>query len=63
MGPIRIVDRRAQTGAEDLAYWLARTPEERVAAVEFLRRQCLYAAGRVDEPRLEKVIRLVPRKA
>ena len=24
---------------ENLAYWLSRTPEERVAAVEYLRRQ------------------------
>ena len=24
---------------EDLAYWLSKTPEERVAAVEYLRRQ------------------------
>jgi len=24
---------------EDLAYWLSKSPEERIAAVEFLRRQ------------------------
>ena len=24
---------------EDLAYWLSKTPQERIAAIEFLRRQ------------------------
>jgi hypothetical protein len=63
MGPIRIVDRRADQHADDLAYWLARTPDERIAAVEFLRRQCLYATGQTQEPRLTKTLRLVPRRA
>lgn len=42
--------------ADDLAYWLSRTPEERVAAVEYLRNQCYGNKGR---PRLQRVARIV----
>jgi hypothetical protein len=38
----RVVAKRKldeSSAKEDLAYWLSRTPEERVSAVEFLRRQ------------------------
>lgn len=41
----------------DLEYWLSRPPEERVAAVEFLRRQ---AYG--DLPRLQRVARIIKRQ-
>jgi hypothetical protein len=63
MGPIRIFDRKFNQKAEDLAFWLSKTPAERIEAVEFLRRQCLYALGRTVEPRLDKVIRLLPLRA
>lgn len=63
MGPLKLVDPRASTQKEDLAFWLAKTPQERVEAVEFLRRQCLYATGRSHEPRLEKVLTLAPLRA
>ena len=39
---------------EDLAYWLSRTPEERINAVEILRRQYYD-----DPPRLQRVFRVV----
>jgi len=42
--------------AEDLAYWLSRPPEERVAAVDFLRKQ-VYG----DSARLQKVVRIIKR--
>lgn len=42
---------------ENLAYWLSRTPEERVNAVEELRRQ---AHG--DTRRLQRVARVVKRE-
>ena len=45
--------------ADDLAYWLGKTPEERIAAVEFLRRQYY---GYKDPPRLQRVARIVKRK-
>jgi len=32
---------------EDLAYWLSRTPAERVAAVDYLRRQYYGDTGRL----------------
>jgi hypothetical protein len=41
---------------EDLEYWLTKTPEERVAAVEFLRKQF-----HGDLPRLQRVARLIKR--
>jgi hypothetical protein len=40
----------------DLAYWLNKMPEERIAAVEFLRRQMHGTL-----PRLQRVARVVQR--
>ena len=42
--------------AENLAYWLSKTPEERVAVVEQLRRQRHGRTGR-----LERTVRVVKR--
>jgi hypothetical protein len=39
---------------EDLAYWLSKTPEERVAAVDFLRRQV-----HGTDQRLQRVARVI----
>jgi len=41
----------------DLNYWLSKTPQERILAVEELRRQ--YAGS---EARLQRVVRIVKRK-
>ena len=41
---------------QNLEYWLSRPPEERLAAVEFLRRQ-VYG----DLPRLQRVVRVIKR--
>jgi len=41
---------------EDLAYWRSRSPEERVAAVEFLRRQYYGSTAR-----LQRVARVTQR--
>ena len=41
---------------DDLAYWQNRSPEERIAAVEILRRQYYGSAGR-----LQRVSRIVER--
>ena len=45
------------TALEDLTYWLSKTPEERVAAVDQLRRQ-YYG----DSVRLQRVARVVKRQ-
>lgn len=58
---VRLVDLRARTD-DDAAFWRAKTPEERVAAVEFLRRQCLYATGETEMPRLARVITIVDKR-
>ena len=42
---------------QDRAYWLTRTVQERIAAVELLRQQVLAANADV-EPRLQKVCRV-----
>ena len=42
--------------ADDLAYWLSKSPEERVAAVDFLREQYHGSTGR-----LQKVARVIQR--
>ena len=39
--------------------WATRTPEERVDAVSFLRRQCLIAMGYNELPRIKRVLRVV----
>jgi hypothetical protein len=41
---------------EDLVYWLKRSPAERVAAVDYLRRQVHGNSGR-----LQRVVRVVER--
>jgi len=42
---------------QNFEYWLSRTPEERVAAVEFYRRQ-VYG----NLPRLQRVARIIKRQ-
>ena len=42
---------------DDLAYWLNRSPEERLSAVEILRRQYYGGSGR-----LQRISRIVERK-
>lgn len=43
-------------GKEDLAYWLSKTPEERLSAVEILRRRF-----HGSEERLQRVARVIQR--
>lgn len=33
---------------ENLSYWLSKTPEERILAVEFLRKQCYGSSERLQ---------------
>ena len=40
----------------DLEYWLSRTPEERISAVEILRRQ-YYGTGTI--PGIQRVVRII----
>jgi hypothetical protein len=47
-----------ESPANDLAYWLTKTPEERIAAVDHLRRQ-YYGSG----ARLERTARVIQRKS
>ena len=44
---------------DDLAYWLSKTPEERVATVEYLRRQYYGNATRLQ--RVARVVQRPPR--
>ena len=48
------------TKEEDKAYWKSKTPEERMAALEFLRQQYIKAYGLPQ--RLQRVYRVVERK-
>jgi len=43
--------------SDDLAYWLGKSPEERIAAVEMLRRQF---HGK-NLPRLQRTVRIINR--
>jgi len=42
---------------DDLSYWLSKSPEERIAAVEYLRRQYYGSTAR-----LQRIARVVERK-
>ncbi|HNW16392.1 MAG TPA: hypothetical protein PLD55_10165 [bacterium] len=62
MGEIKKVVTKKKLGdlkndKSDLNYWLSKTPDERILAVEELRRQ--YAGS---EERLQRVIRIIKRK-
>ena len=45
----------------DLEYWLSKTPEERISAIEFLRRQ-FYEMKDGSTPRLQRVIKFIRRE-
>lgn len=47
------------TTQEDLAYWLSKTPEERVATVDYLRTQYYGNATRLQ--RVARVVQRPPR--
>lgn len=53
---LRVVDKDHDDGPEELAYWLSRPPEERVAAVSYLTEQCWVFQGLTELPRLERTI-------
>ena len=53
----RLPDRAAPQ--DDLAYWLSKTPEERVATVDYLRRQYYGNAARLQ--RVARVVQRPPR--
>ena len=48
---------KSSTDKDDLEYWLSRSPEERVSAVEFLRRQYHGSSAR-----LQRSVRVIQRK-
>jgi hypothetical protein len=47
----------AEADANDIAYWMSRTPTERIEALEYLRRW-VYGDAAVDA-RLQRVLELV----
>ncbi len=46
----------------DLEYWLSKTPEERISAIEFLRQQ-FYETEDGSTPRLQRVAKIIKRKS
>ena len=57
-----VTKRRVQDPAspkEDLTYWLSKTPEERVATVDYLRKQYYGNAARLQ--RVARVVQRPPR--
>ena len=42
--------------SSDLQFWLQKTPQERINAVEFLRSQYYSLSGYTDIPRITKII-------
>ena len=51
--------RDSSSKQEELAYWLTKTPEERIEAVEYLRRQYYGNSDRLQ--RVARVVQLPPR--
>lgn len=49
----------AQAEADDLDYWLSRTPEERIECIEYLRRW-VYGDAAVDAP-IQRTFEIVHR--
>lgn len=47
---------QAEQDADDLAYWLSRSPEERVEAVGFLSRNLYFLQHGRDLPPLDKTV-------
>jgi len=58
-GPVRIVGKESQAGS--LLFWLGRPEEERIAAVEAVRRASYALAGLKKVPRLVKEVSVVER--
>ena len=54
----KVALRDSKNGHADLAYWLKKTPEERVAAVDYLRRQSHGSTAR-----LQRVARVIQRSS
>ena len=52
---VKIVKLRDQQS--DLEYWLSKTPQERIAAIEILRQQ--YVRLQHIKPRLQRVCRII----
>jgi hypothetical protein len=59
MTPAVRITRPKTQAHEDLRYWLARTPVERIAAVEILRREYWCITDVSAEPAMERVCRVV----
>jgi len=57
MKKLRIISVDQPDGS--LEFWLSRTPEERLSAVEILREQCYAIQGFKEIPRLVKAVRIV----
>jgi hypothetical protein len=47
---------------DDKAYWLSKTPEERLAALELMR-QIIYGYDHSTAPRLQRVLELAERSS
>jgi len=52
--PVHII--KKNDNASDLQFWQEKTPEERIDAVEFLRRQYYALSGCTTIPRITQII-------
>jgi hypothetical protein len=59
MTPADRITRPQDQTRDDLRWWLSRPPEERIAAVELLRREHHPIKEGDAEPRLQRVCRVV----
>ena len=57
---IALKDRREPDA--DYDFWKAKTPEERIDAVEYLREQCYLAMGYEKAPGIHRVVRVSENK-
>ena len=54
--PVHICSQKSEKS--DLQYWLSKTPEERISAMEVLREQYYAIAGYTTTPRLIPIVHI-----
>jgi hypothetical protein len=56
---VTIKDRREPD--TDYDFWMTKSPDERIEAVEFLREQCYLAMGYSEPPAIARVVKVTER--
>jgi hypothetical protein len=58
----RVTVKNRRDPDSDYSYWMSKSPEERIDAVEYLREQCYLAMGYEKPPGIVRVAHVAERK-